>query len=613
MVKLLLIDMPFSAPLIPSIGLGCIETWIKQNNSDVKIDIFYAKFILLEQIGIELYDEIFSHGSLSISVLKAMFELGFKEDFAKLNRYTTRYPLLIGDLIFSDYYGKSNSEYSFLDKEQNQKIAYIKEKIPAFLKKCEEYILEYRPDMIGFTSMFEQHMAALCLAKRMSLILPECQIIFGGANCEGIMGEFLATKYSFIHTVILGEGEMAMDNLIKEYLSSGNIDIYKGIVKGESLKSLENILPCNYDSFFEQLYSYDIKIDNLYSPIIPINLSRGCWWGEKNKCTFCGQNGSNIHYRCKKVKNALFELSQYHKQYSDYPILVSDNILDNSLLRTGLRDSHNTNYGHVFCEVKANIDQRDLVTLKRTGFDIIQPGIESLNTSSLKRMNKGLTMLQVIRFLRNCEETQVRPIWNYLYGFPGEQISEYTNTIPIIKKIYHLRPPLGSGIIELHRFSEYFDSADKYSIENIRPYFMYSKVYKDYTDRELNCIAYCFDYELNNRLNEEVYNAFSQELQSWKRAYEYSFIKFNHGEQIIIDGRLKEVRTIPLNDVHMHILDCCCEIVSIVNIYDTLEGLYLKSDIDAGIRYLLNNDILIGENNKLLSIVWREADESVLS
>lgn len=614
MVKLLLIDMPFSAPLIPSIGLGCIEAWLKQNNNEIQVDIFYAKLLLLEQIGMDLYDEIFSRGGLSISVLNAMFELDHKNDFAKLNKYCKRYPLLTGDLIFSDYfYEEPSNAYAFLDEEQNNKIFLIKEQLPSFFSKCEQFISEYNPDMVGFTSMFEQHMASLCLAKKISVMLPNCPIIFGGANCDGAMGNFWALKYSFIHTVISGEGEYAMDILVKEYLSCGNIEKYRGVLTGETFKDMNRSLLCNYGSFFNQLNMYYSQIDPIYTPIIPINLSRGCWWGEKNKCTFCGQNGSTTHFRCKNVDKSLFELEYYHKKYKDYPIILSDNILDNELLRTGLSGQLQNGFGHVFCEIKANLRRSDLISLKNCGFDIIQPGIESLSSISLKRMNKGLTMLQIISFLRNCEELKIRPIWNYLYGFPGEKSIEYIDMIPIIKKIYHLRPPLGGGIIELHRFSEYYDFSEKYDISNIRPYFMYPIVYRDYTYEELNDIAYCFDYEMSNRLSEDEYQLFDHILSEWKYAYKHSYMKYIPDKRLIIDGRCEKNRTISLKDIHVQILDCCDEIVSFQKIIDTLDGLYQKIDIDKGIQYLLFHDILISENNNVVSIVWRENDESFTS
>ena len=32
------------------------------------------------------------------------------------------------------------------------------------------------------------------------------------------------------------------------------------------------------------------------SPTLLIETSRGCWWGERNHCTFCGLNGSSMSF-----------------------------------------------------------------------------------------------------------------------------------------------------------------------------------------------------------------------------------------------------------------------------------------------------------------------------
>jgi len=44
------------------------------------------------------------------------------------------------------------------------------------------------PRIVGLTSMFEQHVPALALAKRLRVALPDTFIVIGGSNCEGPMG-----------------------------------------------------------------------------------------------------------------------------------------------------------------------------------------------------------------------------------------------------------------------------------------------------------------------------------------------------------------------------------------------------------------------------------------
>ena len=43
--------------------------------------------------------------------------------------------------------------------------------------------------------------------------------------------------------------------------------------------------------------------------------SRGCWWGEKHHCKFCGLNGSRLAYRSKYPRRAVDELVYLHRRH----------------------------------------------------------------------------------------------------------------------------------------------------------------------------------------------------------------------------------------------------------------------------------------------------------
>ena len=63
--------------------------------------------------------------------------------------------------------------------------------------------------------------------------------------------------------------------------------------------------------------------------------------------------------------------------------------------------------------------------LARAGVRSIQPGIESFSDSVLRLMRKGVTGLQNVQLLKWCRELGLRPYWNLLWGFPGEDPQEY--------------------------------------------------------------------------------------------------------------------------------------------------------------------------------------------
>ena len=46
-----------------------------------------------------------------------------------------------------------------------------------------------------------------------------------------------------------------------------------------------------------------------WQPSVFVETSRGCWWGERMHCTFCGLNGATMAYRSKSAPRALAELT----------------------------------------------------------------------------------------------------------------------------------------------------------------------------------------------------------------------------------------------------------------------------------------------------------------
>lgn len=125
----------------------------------------------------------------------------------------------------------------------------------------------------------------------------------------------------------------------------------------------------------------------------------------------------------------------------------------------------------------------------------LQPGIESLSTHILELMGKGTTMLQNIQALKWFEEYHIQPVWNLLFGFPGEKEEDYYGMERLIPLITHLYPPSNKmNRIELHRFSPNFNMAEQIGFRNVRPLAHYKYTY-DLPDSEMANIAYHFDYD----------------------------------------------------------------------------------------------------------------------
>jgi ribosomal peptide maturation radical SAM protein 1 len=279
-----------------------------------------------------------------------------------------------------------------------------------FLDECNSEILKEKPKLVGFTTTFHQNCASLSLAKTIKN-KANIPIIFGGANCEGEMGASLLKIAPWVDFVCSGEGNISFIEFVKTFISNGHtVRKINGILTHESkmldialtspVMDMDTIPYPDYDDYFSACSSSLIR--NELDPGLVIETSRGCWWGEKFQCTFCGLNGSTMKYTSKSVTRALEELEYLTSKYQKKRIHVVDNILDLKYIDDLFPKIYDRKTEvELFYETKSNISKRQLSIMKR-GVQNIQPGIESLSDKILAIMKKGVSALQNIQLLKWC-------------------------------------------------------------------------------------------------------------------------------------------------------------------------------------------------------------------
>ena len=78
-------------------------------------------------------------------------------------------------------------------------------------------------------------------------------------------------------------------------------------------------------------YFADLELSTvaaLVQPLLLMETARGCWWGAKSHCTFCGLNGGSMAFRSKSAVRALEELAYLVDQWQIDAVEVVDNIPD---------------------------------------------------------------------------------------------------------------------------------------------------------------------------------------------------------------------------------------------------------------------------------------------
>ncbi len=250
--------------------------------------------------------------------------------------------------------------------------------------------------------------------------------------------------------------------------------------------------------------------------LLPIETSRGCWWGQKHHCTFCGLNAQTMEHREKSPDRVISELQRLLEKHPTKIVCAVDNIMPRSYFRTLLPRLPAEVPGlQAFYEQKSNLSLNDVEALRAAGICEIQPGIEALSTSLLKRIDKGVSARQNIALMRYARAVGLSLTWNLLYAFPGDQAEDYEQTLALVPLLRHLSPPGGLSHLSIDRFSPYFSFPDNYGIANLRPMNGYDSVLPDGADTRKIAYHFIGDYASASRDRPDLMARLKTEVDHW--------------------------------------------------------------------------------------------------
>jgi ribosomal peptide maturation radical SAM protein 1 len=452
--------MPFGSIYRPSIGISLLQSSL--HKSGFECDTHYLNLLFGSIVGKDIYNYLIE-GDVPQKAFAGEWtfsqSLYGSNNFNEYKKYIEKSQLIHSETKRNEFY---------------ENLLTIRSHVEPFLELSLESCSWDLYDIIGFTTVFEQNVASLSLAKRIKEKYPNKFIIFGGSNCEGEMGVSLLESFPFIDAVCSGEGDISFIDFVKQMNEHKDPSrcVSKGIImqnkynnknsrtsfeSSPSVHDMDNLSYPNYDDYFNQFKKYGfLNQDKDKLPRFLFESSRGCWWGYKSHCRFCGLNGGNLNYRSKSADRALEELIFLKERYQNYTNKAAavDNIIDMKYFREFLPKIRDMKLDlDMFYETKANLKKDQVQLFRDAGFRYIQPGIESLITSVLKIMGKGVSMLQNVQLLKWGQEFEVKPYWNFLYGFPGENEEEYQKVTDTIQALSHLEPPISCSPIRLDRFS----------------------------------------------------------------------------------------------------------------------------------------------------------------
>lgn len=495
-VPVLLVLMPYADISRPSLGLSLLKSALA--SAGIGSSILYENLHFAEALGGELPDLPYIERLLGEWIFS-------RAAFPAWKGASAREMLRRGVIQKTHTQAEGVTEDLLVDV-----LEAMSEFAVSFVQECAERIAEREPEIVGCSSTFEQHCASLALLRRIKSLRPETFTVLGGANCESEMGWATLKEFEWVDCVFSGEADTAFPALCREVMERGNelrgesfpygamgrIHARTGCYDRGKLPLPRATVPRidrspipDYTDYFQSLKASTLT--PLLRPGLMMETSRGCWWGEKSHCTFCGLNGSGMEFRAKSPDRALREFEELAEATGINRFMVVDNIIDRKYFQSVLPAlaSRGAPY-ELFYETKANLRREEVRLLREAGVKWIQPGIEGFHDVLLKLMAKGNSAIINLQLLKYTREFGIHTTWLLLFGFPGENDKWHAEVATWLPQIFHLQPPRCIGRVLYDRFSLYHQNPEKYGID-LRPAPAYGGIYP-ISGEALNDIAYFF-------------------------------------------------------------------------------------------------------------------------
>ena len=402
--------------------------------------------------------------------------------------------------------------------------------VPALLDSVVESHPWHDVAVVGFSCTFQQNTASFALARRLKRRYPHLVTVFGGANFDGGMGLELLRTVESVDLVVTGEADSSFPRLLRALAAGADPATVPGVSRraGDEIvgtapepptQDLDALPAPDYREYFERADRLGLLPPGGRREVwLPIETSRGCWWGAKHHCTFCGLNGTTMQFRAKSPRRVLEELAQLAGRHHSFRFEAVDNILDMRYLKELFPALIDSAAGYeIFYETKANLTRARLRVLALAGVVHLQPGLESLSSPVLRLMDKGVRAAQNVNLLRWARYYGIDVAWSILWGFPGEVVADYAGQAEVVPHLVHLQPPAGSGRIWLERFSPMYTDPERFGMRWRAPQRSYRYVYP--TDVDLDRTAYFFDYEVTGALPDSAYEPLQHALSRWSDAW----------------------------------------------------------------------------------------------
>lgn len=310
----------------------------------------------------------------------------------------------------------------------------------AFLPEVEKDL----PGVVGISVCGSFQLgAAFTLARLIKEVEPRICVVMGGAFFSSMPEVLVKPKtagnlFRYVDAFIFNEGEIPFLRLINDVSAGGRPQPGPNVHLPSQRELADEPSCCLSPDHIATPDFADGAMKKYFRPVprIPVEVSRGCYWG---KCRFCNLSaGANNRYRSIAIDNIMQSLSTLTLRYRASSVLFSTLAMAPSILRgvsQRLLDEHMQISWSAWIRPEKTLTEKDIDTFRRSGCSSLAVTPESFNSNTLSRMAKGFNLEHVIRIVRHLRQAGLCEGINIIAGFPGETLEDFLGTVEVCREL----------------------------------------------------------------------------------------------------------------------------------------------------------------------------------
>ncbi|HEC38033.1 hypothetical protein LCGC14_0847690 [marine sediment metagenome] len=391
--------------LVP-LGLACLQAYLKEHSIDVKVLNFRATEYSLPKIA-----------SDPLIQLKPPKFVMNHQDFPLL-------VMIIDTLLFRGNVNFVEGIFPDLIEDYANRLCEpsgtTRERFESILHYIRNILLEINTDFttVGFSIDYLNVVESVICSTLLRLANPTIKIIWGGPTITQSYESYkLWLKRGIVDGLIIGEGETPLLEIAK----NGDLSKIPGVMTMKNDEKDNEIffyspgIQLELDSLPTPDYA-DLPLDTYYQ-IASVYRSRGC----TNRCKFCAEwKLFGKRFRVRSVEKVVEDIKTIIRDHHPGYIIFGESLINDeleyfeNLCDAMVEENFSVQFGTHF---RANITLELAKKAKKAGFNDAWIGVEALNDTDLKEMNKGTTINQNITTITNFATAGVNVIAMLVVGF----------------------------------------------------------------------------------------------------------------------------------------------------------------------------------------------------